>query len=75
MKVSSKTEVKFSLDELDLKDVLLKGLESFYPSIDFEKNKEVIIKPSYETQTVPGVDPHDADYIQVFTGIEITVIA
>lgn len=34
--------------------------------------KEVTVNVLYKTEEIPGCDPHDCDYVQVFNGLEVT---
>jgi hypothetical protein len=56
--ISTTTEI-YSLE--DLKNVLAG-----------ERGKNIKITPQYKTEVIPGFDPHDVDYIEVFTGIKLT---
>lgn len=58
-KRTNKIEEVWNLE--DLKHFLVGG-----------KGSNIQLTPLYKTEIIPGYDPHDADYIQVFTGIKIT---
>lgn len=58
-KRTNKVEETYDLE--DLKNFLVGG-----------RGSNVQLTPVYKTEVIPGYDPHDADYVDVFVGIKIT---
>jgi hypothetical protein len=36
-----------------------------------KNGKNIKVEPIYRVDTIPGYDPHDCDYVNVFAGIKI----
>lgn len=58
-KRTNKVEETYDLE--DLKNFFVGG-----------RGSNVQLTPVYKTEVIPGYDPHDADYVDVFVGIKIT---
>lgn len=67
---SNTVKIKFSID--DLKQILLDQYAKESGS-NPQKLTVKTLKESTHVESSPGMDPHDADYYDVFDGIEIIV--
>ena len=47
------------------------NLEDLKNHLVGEKGNNIKVVPVYKTEMIPGYDPHDADYIDVFVGIKV----
>lgn len=62
LKSTTTTEVTFSIQ--DLKEILAEKLKL--------TTTDLILTNTTKTETIPGYDIHDCEYIEVFTGLKIT---
>jgi hypothetical protein len=72
MEIERKTTIKAKFNKEQVKVILIKHL-MLMEQIDNVELENVSIKDITKTVVEQGGDVHDADYIQYFDGIELTI--
>lgn len=73
MKINTETKVKIHFNLENLKESLLKTLKTEKPVIFADlKTNDLVITASTITEEYPGADPHDAHYVDVFNGVDVS---
>lgn len=68
-----KTNSQFKLSKDEIKDILVKHLMKTGHITGDVDMKDVTMEDIVKTEMIPGFDPHDADYVERFDGLKLTV--